>query len=76
MKPEEIVNIEFAFRSFGGYSILFKIEKKVQQGQALRTKERNTRDLDDKKEIEEKITKVKDEILDLTHKYLEWQDEQ
>mmetsp|Transcript_10771 Transcript_10771/g.13488 ORF Transcript_10771/g.13488 Transcript_10771/m.13488 type:complete len:112 (+) Transcript_10771:1607-1942(+) len=63
VKPEEVVSIDFAFTSFGGYNILFNIEKLVQEGQRLRTKHSAEKDPSKKAIVEEKIYGIKDKII-------------
>ena len=52
IKASEIVSINFAMRPFSNYKILLKIEQLVQEGQRLRTQQKNESNSIKKSKIE------------------------
>ena len=69
--PTEIVNIHFAQKNFGKYRILLKIEALAQQGQKMRTQQKNTKSEKKRLQLEQKITLQKAAILKEAKQYME-----
>lgn len=75
VKPSEIVNIHFAQKDFSNYKKLIAVEKLASEGQKLRNRLRNARSQATKAQLEKKIDRTKEQILDLVEDYRKHMDE-